>query len=190
MARVLELALRRLDRRQLRLVVDALRERKVVMGLAPHLARPLRLLTPLFRPLEVPYYWTGLRLYDLLAGGRRLGASRYASPREVRALFPDLPPTLGGVLYWDGQFLDYRLNLALVLSALARGAVALNHAEATGFLLRGGRVQGAVVRDRLGGRLPGFEAYFAGPPPMVQAMQRMLCEAGVPMDHLHFDEFL
>ncbi|HWO70088.1 MAG TPA: 2Fe-2S iron-sulfur cluster-binding protein [Actinomycetota bacterium] len=48
----------------------------------------------------------------------------------------------------------------------------------------------AVVRDRLGGRLPGFEAYFAGPPPMVQAMQRMLCEAGVPMDHLHFDEFL
>ena len=150
--RYLELALRRLDRRQLRLVVDALRERKVVMGLAPHLARPLRLLTPLFRPLEVPYYWTGLRLYDLLAGGRRLGASRYASPREVRALFPDLPPTLGGVLYWDGQFLDYRLNLALVLSALARGAVALNHAEATGFLLRGGRVQGAVVRDRLTGR--------------------------------------
>lgn len=150
--RYLELALRHRDCRQLRLVMDALKERKVVMGLAPHLARPLTLLTPLFRPLEIPYYFLGLQLYDLLAGGHRLGPSRYASPKEVRALFPELPPTLGGVLYQDGQFADHRLNLALVLSALARGAVALNHAEATGFLLKGGRVVGAVVKDRLTGR--------------------------------------
>lgn len=36
-------------------------------------------------------------------------------------LFPDLPKTLGGVAYQDGQFADFRLNLALVLSALERG---------------------------------------------------------------------
>lgn len=150
--RYLELAVKNRDSRQLRLVLDALRERRVVMGLAPHLARPLTLLTPLFRPLELPYYWAGLKLYDLLAGRHRLAPSRYAPPQEVRALFPDLPPTLGGILYQDGQFADHRLNLALVLSALARGAVALNHAEATGFLLEGGRVRGAVVRDRLTGK--------------------------------------
>ncbi|QWK21011.1 FAD-dependent oxidoreductase [Thermus antranikianii] len=150
--RYLELAVRHRDPRQLRLVRDALRERRVVMELAPHLARPLTLLTPLFRPLEIPYYGLGLKLYDLLAGRRRLAPSRYATPKEVRALFPGLPPTLGGILYQDGQFADYRLNLALILSALARGAVALNHAEATGFLLKGGRVRGAVVRDRLRGR--------------------------------------
>ncbi|TBH21350.1 glycerol-3-phosphate dehydrogenase/oxidase [Thermus thermamylovorans] len=150
--RYLELAVRRRDRRQLRLVADALRERRVVLDLAPHLARPLPLLTPLFRPLELPYYGLGLKLYDLLAGRRQLAPSRYAPPKEVRALFPDLPPTLGGVLYWDGQFADHRLNLALVLSALERGAVALNHAEATGFLRKGGRVQGAAVRDRLTGK--------------------------------------
>ncbi|QWK22119.1 FAD-dependent oxidoreductase [Thermus antranikianii] len=150
--RYLELAVRHRDPRQLRLVRDALRERRVVMELAPHLARPLTLLTPLFRPLEIPYYGFGLKLYDLLAGRRRLAPSRYATPKEVRALFPGLPPTLGGILYQDGQFADYRLNLALILSALARGAVALNHAEATGFLLKGGRVRGAVVRDRLRGR--------------------------------------
>ncbi|GLV48049.1 glycerol-3-phosphate dehydrogenase [Thermus sp. LT1-2-5] len=150
--RYLELALRRLDRRQLRLVVDALHERQVILDLAPHLAHPLPLLTPLFRPLELPYYWTGLQLYHLLAGKRRLGPTRYLTPHEVAARFPQLPKTLGGVLYWDGQFSDHRLVLALLLSALHRGAIALNHAEATAFLLRGGRVAGAVVRDRLTGK--------------------------------------
>ncbi|KIX84781.1 FAD-dependent oxidoreductase [Thermus filiformis] len=150
--RYLELALKRLDRRQLKLVVDALHERKVVIRLAPHLAHPLPLLTPLFRAWEVPYYWTGLKLYDLLAGRQRLGPSRYLPPREVADLFPDLPRTLGGVLYLDGQFQDHRLNLALVLSALARGGLALNHAEAVALLQEGGRVRGAVVRDRLTGK--------------------------------------
>ncbi len=46
-----------------------------------------------------------------------------------------------------------------------------------------------VVRDRLGSRLDDFEIYFAGPPPMAQAMQVMLHEAGVPPDGVHFDEF-
>ena len=150
--RYLELAFKRLDRRQLKLVVDALHERKVVMDLAPHLARPLTLVTPLFRPLEIPYYTLGLKLYDLLAGKRRLAPSRYLPPEEVARLFPDLPKTLGGVAYQDGQFADFRLNLALVLSALERGAVALNHAEATALLLEGGRVRGAVVRDGLSGK--------------------------------------
>jgi len=150
--RYLELAVKRLDARQLRLVREALGERKVVLELAPHLARPLTLLTPLFRPLEIPYYWAGLKLYDLLSGKRRLGQSRYLPPKAVRDLFPDLPPTLGAVAYQDGQFADHRLNLALVLSALERGAVALNYAEAKALLWEGGRVRGAVVQDRLTGK--------------------------------------
>jgi glycerol-3-phosphate dehydrogenase len=150
--RYLELAVKRLDARQLRLVREALGERKVVLELAPHLARPLTLLTPLFRPLEIPYYWAGLKLYDLLSGKRRLGQSRYLPPKAVRDLFPDLPKTLGGVAYQDGQFEDFRLNLALVLSALDRGAVALNYAEAKALLWEGGRVRGAVVQDRLTGK--------------------------------------
>jgi toluene monooxygenase electron transfer component len=46
-----------------------------------------------------------------------------------------------------------------------------------------------VVRARLGDRLREFEVYFAGPPPMVQAMQSMLHQAGVEPDRMHFDEF-
>jgi toluene monooxygenase electron transfer component len=46
-----------------------------------------------------------------------------------------------------------------------------------------------VVRECLGDRIPEHEAYFAGPPPMVRAMQRMLYEAGLEPDRMHFDEF-
>lgn len=52
--RYLELAFKRLDRRQLKLVVDALHERKVVMDLAPHLAKPLTLVTPSSAPWRSP----------------------------------------------------------------------------------------------------------------------------------------
>ena len=43
----------------------------------------------------------------------------------------------------------------------------------------------ALFGDRLG----DLEIYFAGPPAMAEAMQRMLYEAKVPQDRIHFDEF-
>ncbi len=46
-----------------------------------------------------------------------------------------------------------------------------------------------VVRDALGETLPQMEVYFAGPPPMAQAMQEMLHGQDVPPEQIHFDEF-
>jgi toluene monooxygenase electron transfer component len=40
-----------------------------------------------------------------------------------------------------------------------------------------------------GSRLPAMELYFAGPPAMAQAVQRMLFDAGVPPEQQHFDQF-
>jgi toluene monooxygenase electron transfer component len=37
--------------------------------------------------------------------------------------------------------------------------------------------------------LSGYEFYFAGPPPMTLATQRLLLEAKVPMAQMHFDQF-
>jgi toluene monooxygenase electron transfer component len=45
------------------------------------------------------------------------------------------------------------------------------------------------VRKDFGGRFPEFEFYFAGPPPMAQAVQQMLIEARVPYPQVHFDSF-
>jgi toluene monooxygenase electron transfer component len=40
-----------------------------------------------------------------------------------------------------------------------------------------------------GTALPQMEIYFAGPPAMATAVQRMLLDAGVPPAQQHFDQF-
>ena len=40
-----------------------------------------------------------------------------------------------------------------------------------------------------GEKLPEFEVYFAGPPPMAQAVQKMLYEMKVPATQAHFGQF-
>jgi toluene monooxygenase electron transfer component len=45
------------------------------------------------------------------------------------------------------------------------------------------------ARAFIGDRWPEFEYYFAGPPPMAQAVQQMLIEKRVPFPQVHFDSF-
>lgn len=46
-----------------------------------------------------------------------------------------------------------------------------------------------VALERFGAGLPQMEIYFAGPPPMAMAMQRMLLDAKVRFGQVHFDQF-
>jgi toluene monooxygenase electron transfer component len=46
-----------------------------------------------------------------------------------------------------------------------------------------------VALERFGARLPEMEIYFAGPPAMAMAVQRMLLDARVPPAQVHFDQF-
>ena len=46
-----------------------------------------------------------------------------------------------------------------------------------------------VADELLGVRLPSCEVYFAGPPLMAEAVQKMLVGRGVPQDQVHFDQF-
>lgn len=45
------------------------------------------------------------------------------------------------------------------------------------------------VREKFAERLKDHEVYFAGPPAMAEAVQRMLFEAAVPGEQVHFDQF-
>ena len=45
------------------------------------------------------------------------------------------------------------------------------------------------AREFIGERWADFEYYFAGPPPMAEAVQRMLIEKRVPFPQVHFDSF-
>jgi len=151
--RYLEAALLHLDRVQFNLVRDGLHERGVLLRIAPHLCHRIALVTPLYRAGEVPYLLAGLKLYDLLAGTMGLGASRFLGPGEVLRRFPMIRSRglKGGVLYYDGQFNDARMNLALALTAIGQGAAALNHLEVVRLVKSGGKLVGAQVRERFGG---------------------------------------
>ncbi|MGK0619004.1 FAD-dependent oxidoreductase [Meiothermus cerbereus] len=151
--RYLELAVKTFDKVQLNLVRDALHERATMIKNAPHLARPLWLLTPLYRVWEVPYYYTGLKLYDLLAGGARLQPAQFINAQGTLERFPLVKPKglKGAVAYQDGQFDDARFNVELALTAAQQGAVVLNYAQVTALPKQNGRLVGAVVQDRLGG---------------------------------------
>ncbi|MCU0494425.1 MAG: FAD-dependent oxidoreductase [Chloroflexaceae bacterium] len=152
--RYLEIAVKKLDRVQLNLVRDALHERATMLKNAPHLSHAVWLLTPLYKAWEVPYYFTGLKMYDALAGKVKLEPSRFVSRKETLERFPTLRPMAlkGSVAYQDGQFNDSRYNVEMVLTAVQHGAVVLNYAEVTALHKTNGRLSGATVCDRLAGK--------------------------------------
>jgi glycerol-3-phosphate dehydrogenase len=115
------------------LVREALAERATVLRIAPHLAQPLPFVMPSYAWWQTPFYGLGLKLYDLMAGRAGLGRTELLSRAETLAALPGLQPSQlrGGVKYWDGQFDDARLALAIARSAEAAGALVLNYAEVT-----------------------------------------------------------
>jgi len=151
--RYLEKAILKADRDQFDLVREGLRERGRLLRNAPHLAHAIRLMTPVRTWFQAAYIFAGLVLYDLLAGRLSLGRSRIVGRAKAQKLFPqlDLDGYVAAVVYYDGQFNDARMAVALARTAAAHGAVCANHVEATGLLKDGGRIRGAHVRDRLGG---------------------------------------
>jgi glycerol-3-phosphate dehydrogenase len=132
------------------LVREALHERAALLRNAPHLASPIAFVMPAYRRWEPWFYGAGLAVYDRLAGRDRLGPTERLDTADTLRELPGARPQglRGGVRYWDGQFDDARLAIALARTAAARGALLLNHVEVEGLLHDGGRVAGAVARDR------------------------------------------
>lgn len=132
------------------LVREALHERATLLANAPHLAQPLAFVMPGYRWWERGFYGAGLKAYDALAGRRGLGATEWLSSAQVAALVPTVRTRglSGGVKYWDGQFDDARLAIALARTAVSRGACVLNRVRCTGISRAAGRVRGLVCTDQ------------------------------------------
>jgi len=151
--RYLESAVKHLDPVQYHLVRDGLKERGVLLRIAPHLCHRIPLVTPLYRWMEIPYIFAGLKLYDVLAGSMNIGHSRLLTRRKALESFPMLKTSglKAGVSYYDGQFNDARMAVTLALTAASTGATVANHVGVTGLLKEGNRIAGAVVADSLSG---------------------------------------
>lgn len=136
------------------LVREALHERTTLLRNAPHLAQPLAFVMPSYKFWETPFYGTGLKMYDALAGKAGLGATEFLSREHTLLCLPTARAEglKGGVKYWDGQFDDARLAMALARTAAARGALLINYCPATGLLHEQGKVTGLRCRDSESGR--------------------------------------
>jgi glycerol-3-phosphate dehydrogenase len=136
------------------LVEEGLSERYHFLKNAPHLARKQSYLIPLKNWHEKLKYWVGIKLYDWLAGKRKLASSRLLNKAETIAAAPDLNPKhiIGGALYYDGQFDDTRLLITLVKTIEELGGTALNYHQVTGFSYASdGKINGVTVVDHLHG---------------------------------------
>lgn len=149
--RYLETAVKHLDRGQYHLVRDALKERAILLRTAPHLSHRLPLVTPLYKWREIPYIFSGLKLYDILAGTRGIGPSRLLGRKKALEQFPMLRADglKAGVLYYDGQFNDSRMNVSIALTAAQHGAVTANHVGVTELIKEDGKIMGVLVEDTI-----------------------------------------
>lgn len=134
---------------ELSLVRHALHERAKLLRNAPHLVRPLPFVIPARRIFDQLTYAAGLKLYDLLAGAENMEASRWLSRQQTFAALPGCREAglCGGVQYWDAQFDDARLAIALMRTATDLGATCLNYLAVTRLLKVAGKVCGVAVRD-------------------------------------------
>lgn len=135
------------------LVRESLRERGRLLRNAPGLVEPLAFVVPAYRGHERFFYGSGLVLYDLLAGRLGIGRTGHPGHDSVVARVPNLRRRglRGGTLYWDGQFDDAALALAMARTAVAHGGVILNHVRVGGLVKEGGRIRGVEASDRFGG---------------------------------------
>ena len=132
------------------LVYEAVHERATILHNAPHLAQPLAFVMPCYRYWEAPFYGIGLMLYDALSGKRSLGRTKFLSAQHTLDILPNLHPDKlkAAIQYWDGQFDDARLAVALARTAAQRGARLINYCAVTELIHVQGRVCGLIAQDR------------------------------------------
>jgi len=189
---------RYLEQGNVSLVMEALKERGLLLQNAPHLVSNLGFVVPNYDWWEAPFYGIGLKLYNLLAGKYGFGASKILCREETLERLPTIKTEglKGGVIYFDGQFDDSRLLINLVATAFEQGATLLNYA-AVGELTQDGEgfVDGVRFRDGESGE--EFEArgkvVVNATGPFADALRRRADPSAQPMIapsqgiHLVFD---
>src|SRR6185369_1544289 len=143
----------------IKLVMEALKERGVLIKNAPHLVKNQAFIVPNYKWWEGPFYGIGLKVYDWMAGSLGFGPSQFLSREETLNLAPtlDADGLRGGVLYHDGQFDDARLAMHLAMTAADHGATVINYMSVEGLLKANGKVCGVIVKDGLNNTLSRYE---------------------------------
>jgi len=153
-SRLLHGGMRYLAQGRLGLVRQASVEKKIIHQIAPHLAEPLAFIFPAYRDNPDWRLWQlklGVKIYDLLCGGRNLGKSSWLNAQTTLSKVPELRADglKGAVRYFDGFTNDARLVLDTLRSAQKNRALLLNYCR----FLQGSRKDAwtCQLEDRLSG---------------------------------------
>jgi len=151
---------RYLEQGNVSLVREALLERARLCRNAPHLVHKLNFVVPCYRWWDKLYYRLGLGVYDLLAGSKASPRSRLLSSAAVQEWLPgiQIKGLRGGVAYWDGQFDDARLAIALARTAHQCGATLINYAPVLGLRKEQGKISGLEAMDAESGNAFAIQA--------------------------------
>ncbi len=135
------------------MVRDSLRERGHLLKNAPHLVNPLPFVIPAYRWYEPYYYTFGMKAYDMLSGKLGIDPSLLLSRDDVIEKFPNLKNDglTGGTLYWDAQFDDARMVVALARTAANENACVLNYLKVDSLQKENDQITGLVATDQLSG---------------------------------------
>lgn len=162
--RIIHGGLRYLQHGDIRRMRESIRERSILLRIAPDLVRPMPVAVPTTRN------WSQHRLVmrsallfnEAISARRNAGlprerqipASRLLSLEELSAMSPGIlhEGATGGALFYDAQVLSpERLALTVLQHAHSEGAVVANHVRATGYIRQGDRTAGVQAMCALSG---------------------------------------
>ena len=111
---------RYLEQGNISLVYSALKERGRLLKNASHLVHKQPFIIPCYSLWDKIKYITGLKIYDWLSGRLSFGKSVWVSKKEINECLGSLKEVKlrGGIKYYDGQFDDSRLAIALARTAV------------------------------------------------------------------------
>lgn len=127
---------RYLQQGDISLVLEALKERGLMIKNAPHLVKNQAFVIPNYEWWDGPFYQVGLKVYDLMSGKLGIGSSKKLSKEETVEYIPTIGQKglKGGVVYYDGQFDDARMALSLAKTAKQYNGVVLNYCRVDGLI--------------------------------------------------------
>lgn len=156
-SRLIHGGLKYLEKLDIPLVRESLREREWMVHAAPHLVREQRFVLPFYRrnAHSQLVLRAGMVAYDVLSFDKSLPWHKTYGPRKALELVPGLNTDgfQGAATYYDGQA-DYaeRISVEVALAAARAGAVVLNHARVDRLVVQAGAVTGVEFEDTVTGR--------------------------------------
>jgi glycerol-3-phosphate dehydrogenase len=148
--------LRYLEHFDFALVRESLLERERLVKNAPHLAKHVPWIMPVYKHNKRggQLVRLGMILFDILSFDKSAPRHKFLSKKKVLEKFPTIETDglKGGFHYWDGQIeLAERLCVELALDAKAHGAIIRTHSRVERPVLSGSKVTGVAYRDLITG---------------------------------------